>query len=234
MANVMKFSSDKIDVFLILVDSSGSMSEQEYNVIEGLKLFKKSFEKFPNASSIAVSVSNFDDSFYPCSFELIKDFKIKYKTRGATALYYSIVEGAKFLTDYMNEIAREKKCVPKATFLVLSDGEPCQDKANSKDAKKAISQLNNMGVTTAFVAFKEAISSDFGRALGFNATIDIKDKNALTQFFGVELSNSCKEQSNSVTPLGAEFFSKGLNGNSEEFSNATAQILEDDSWLDEI
>ena len=47
MAHFFDFSSDKIDIFMLLIDSSGSMSGDRDNVIRGLNLYKKSFENFP-------------------------------------------------------------------------------------------------------------------------------------------------------------------------------------------
>ncbi len=49
-----------------------------------------------------------------------------------------------------------------------------------------------MGVTTAFVAFGNAMKAQYGKNMGFVATVDVDD---IENFLGVELSSSCKEQS---------------------------------------
>lgn len=235
MAHFFDFSSDKIDIFMLLIDSSSSMSGDRGNVKKGLELYKKSFENFPEANSIAVSVSRFDDNFHPGEFEQINNFNTDYYTDGATALYYSIVKGAEYLKEYMQEVTKRTGCIPRATFIVFSDGEPCRDMLNKQDGEKAISMLNYAGITTVFVAFGQAITSDFGKALGFMSTINVTERDTLTNFLGVELSKSCKEQSKSLKSLGANFFSQAVDkGNSEAYSHTTAQALEDDSWINDI
>lgn len=235
MANFYDFSSDNINIFLLLIDDSGSMEYDEDNVRKGMKLYQKSFDNFPEANSIAVSVSKFDSDFYPSDFKQVKEIDTRYSTGGATALYYSIVQGAKHLKKYINKVTELKKCIPRGTFVVFSDGEPCNDRMDEEDAKEVINELNYAGITTVFVAFGKAISSEFGKKLGFMSVIDVNDKETLINFLGVELSKSCKEQSKSLKALGANFFSQAVNnGNSEAYSQTTAQALEDDSWIDDI
>ena len=234
MSNFMDFSSDKVDVFLLVIDKSGSMEKDHKNVIKGLELYKKSFENFPDANSISVSVCKFDGSFYKEEFRKVKDINTSYCTGSATALFYSICKASDYLTEYIQKIITEKHIVPKATFILFSDGEPCYDRMNEKDGKAAIRALNAKGVTTVFVAFGEAIESEFGKRLGFQATIDVKNRNSLVNFLGVELSKSCKEQSKSMKGLGANFFSQANKSSSKGYSGKTQQALEDDSWIDDI
>ena len=235
MANFFDFSSDKIDIFFMLLDSSSSMEYDEDNVRKGLKMYKKSFENFEEAGSIAVNISKFNGSFHLGEFQPITKFSTNYSTDGQTALFYSIVKGAEALQDYIQEVTEKKGIVPRATFILFSDGEPCNDPGTFKEAKRAITNLNYAGVNTVFIAFKEAINSDFGKQLGFIATIDVTNREALVNFLGVELSKSCKEQSRSLKSLGANFFSQGVGeGVSEGYSQATSQALEDDSWINDI
>jgi len=236
MANFFDFSSDKINIFAMLIDSSGSMERHSNKVRRGLELYKDSFEDFPEANSIAVAVSMFSDSFYPGEFKRVSEFDTTYYTEGATALFYSIVKGAEHLNNYIKEVTERTGCIPRVTFIVFSDGEPCHDRMNKEDGRKAINDLNYAGVTTVFVAFGNAINSEFGKKLGFMSTIDVADAgDSLVNFLGVELSKSCKEQSKSLKALGENFFSKAVNnGNSEEYSHTTTQALEDDSWFNDI
>lgn len=233
--NLYNFSTDKINIFSINPDSSGSMSEHEGDMREGLRRYKSSFENFSEANSMAVSINMFDSDYYPSAFKSIRDFDISYRTGGATALYYSIVQGAKNLLDYIEEVTLRNSCIPRATFIVLSDGEPWDDMATRSEAKKAITELNESGVTTVFVAFGQSISSEFGKKLGFVSTIDIKNKTSLTTFLGEELSRSCKEQSRSIRSLGSEFFSKAnKDSHSTGYSAKTSQVLEDDDWFSDV
>ena len=235
MANFFDFSSDKIDIFIFLIDKSNSMENDAQNVEKGLKLYKESFNNFPEAKSIAVSISKFDGDFYPGDFESISKFNTSYSIGGGTALFYSIVQGAKHLNSYIKEVTERTGCIPRATFLLFSDGEPCNDKMKKEDAQKAIQDLNYAGITTVFVAFGEAITSEFGKELGFVSTINVTDKNTLVNFLGVELSKSCKEQSKSLKALGANFFSQAVDGNkSQEYSHTTQEALENDSWFMDI
>lgn len=235
MANFFDFSSDKIDIFGMLIDKSGSMCDDRMNVIEGFKLFRKSFKNFPEANSIAVSVSMFSDEFYPGEFKRVTDLNIDYYPDGATALHYSIVKAAEYLTNYVAEVTKRTGCIPKVTYIVFSDGEPCEDRMRMSDGKSAIQKLNMAGVTTVFVAFGNAITSEFGKKMGFLSTLNVRDRSTLVNFLGVDLSKSCKEQSKSLKALGANFFSQATNNSSSaEYSHATAQALEDDSWINDI
>lgn len=237
MANFYDFSSDKINVFYLLIDSSGSMEDYEKDVIRGIREYKKSFENFPEVDSIAVSLSKFANDFYPEYFTRVSEISEKYFADGATALYYSIIRGAKHLEKYIDDIVKIKRCVPRGTFIVFSDGKPYCDKAQKSEAKKAIERLNMAGITTVFVAFGEAMESKFGKKLCFQSTIDVNaDKEILVDFLGKELSKSCKEQSRSMKALGANFFSQAAsNSNSVSgYSAKTEQALEDNDWFEDI
>lgn len=235
MSNFMDFSSDSVNAFELMVDSSGSMDHSVRNVNEGLGLYRRSFQNFPGAGSVVVSSSRFDDDVYLDDFRPVSEMNTDYKVGGATVLYYAIVKGAEHLKKYINQVTKAKGVVPRATFIVFSDGEPCQDKMSKSDAKKAIEDLNYAGVTTVFVAFGVAITSNFGKEMGFVSTIDVTEKERLVHFLGVELSKSCKEQSQSMKSLGANFFSQAANNTkSENFSQTTTQVLEDTSWIDDI
>lgn len=235
MANFMDFSSDRANVFLMLIDESGSMADDELKVKEGMRQYRKSFENFSEANSIAVSVCKFNEDFKKQEFKAITKFGFDYDATGGTALYYSIIEGANHLKNYIKEVTEVKGIVPRATFIVFSDGEPCYDKRTKAEAMEAIAELNYSGVTTVFVAFGSAIKSSFGEGMGFMSTIDVDNREVLVNFLGVELSKSCKEQSKSMKSLGANFFSKAVGKTaSEAFSKTTQQALEDTSWIDDI
>lgn len=235
MANFFDFSSDTINIFIILLDSSGSMEDDERNVKRGMKDFIVSFENFPEANSVAVSISRFNDDFYPGEFRLVKDLDIRYSTNGRTALFYSIVKASEYLNNYVREVTERKKCPPRVTFICFSDGEPCGDMMSESDARRAIEDLNYSGATTVFVAFGNAINSEFGKRLGFMSTTDVTSSEVLEEFLGEKLSESCKEQSRSLKALGENFFSQAVDGNkSEGYSQTTMQALEDDEWIGDI
>jgi len=236
MKHYYGFTTDKINIFMMLLDTSGSMERDEDNMREGVRVYHESFENFSERNSIAVSVCKFDGNFKPGEFKPLNDFDSSYYcTNGDTALFYSIVEGGEILIDYINNIIEKKHITPRVTFIVFSDGQPYNDRARKADAEEMISKLNLMGVTTVFVAFKDEISSEFGSQLGFVATKDIRNREDLVDFMGRELSQSCKKQSRSAKSLGANFFSHAASkSRSAHYSQATAQVLEDDSWMDDL
>ncbi len=235
MSNYFNFSSDKIDIFMLLLDGSGSMDDDVQNVRKGLTMFQESFEGFYLANSIVVSVCYFNDEFYPGDFRPVKEMDTGYSTEGRTALNYSIVKASEVLNEYVREVVRRTGVTPKVTFVCFSDGQPCGDKMYPSDGKEAIKRMNYSGITTAFAAFGGDISAEYGKEMGFMATIDVTKREDLLNFLGVELSNSCKEQSQSLKALGANFFSQAVEkSQSQEYSQTTAQALEDNSWIDEI
>lgn len=235
--SVYNFSSDNVNIFKFNIDSSGSMGEcgKDRDVIAGLKMYKKSFIDFPESDSISISLSMFDSCYKPRPFENIRDFTIDYNPGGATALHESIVKGGIYLIAYMTRVTRKTGVIPRATYVVFSDGHPCDDTMRPEDSKKIIQELKDAGVTTVFVAFGEAIGSSFGDDLGFDSTIEVKEQSELVNFLGVELSKSCKEQSQSMKALGSNFFSQAVgNKNSEGYSLKTSAVVDDEDFMDDI
>lgn len=232
--NEYDFSSDNINVFLIVLDSSSSMSGEIDNVELGLRSYKNEFENFYEADSIAVGVSRFDSDYTPGPFRKVRELSTNYSTGGTTALCYSIVVGAEQLMTYIEDVATKTGTIPRGTFIFFSDGEPCEDHMTPSEAKAAISEMNYAGITTVFVAFGDAITSEFGKEIGFQATVDVRNRADLVRFMGQELSKSCKEQSQSMKALGSDFFSHAANESSDGYSNMTAQVLEDDTWFEDI
>lgn len=230
--SVYKFVTDRINIFSINPDSSGSMISHSQKMREGLELYKKSFENFSEKNSMAVAINMFNSEYNCRPFKRIEELDISYSTGGGTALYYAIKNGAQNLLDYIEEIIKVNKCIPIATFVILSDGHSEGPDISIREAMEAIQKLNEAGVNTVFVAFGSSIEAKFGEKLGFQSTKDINDTETLVTFMGEELSKSCKQQSKSRKSLGANFFSKAANkSHSAEYDAKTAQILEDDDWF---
>lgn len=236
MANEYKFSSDNVNVFLMVIDASNSMSNDVENIRKGLEGYKLEFENFEGSDSIAVGISTFSNSYYPGEFRKVKDINCSYDVGGYTALYHSIVKGGKQLLEYIKEFTIKNGIVPiNSTFIFWSDGEPCRDPGDINYAKKMIKELNYAGINTVFIAFGDAISSEFGKKMGFQATINVENRNTVENFMKNELSQSCKKQSRSMKSLGSDFFSKATDKTSSSgYSRTTAQALEDDDWFDDI
>lgn len=233
--NFFDITSDSASFFMILVDKSGSMSGDRENVRKGLKMFKESFEDFELANSIIVSVCKFSDDFERGYFRPVAEMDTRYSTGGGTALSYSIVKAKELLEDYISAFVERTKIIPTVTFVCISDGQPCSDPLPLNRGREAIEEMNCAGITTAFAALGSDINSRFGSNMGFMATIDVTNRDALLQFLGVDLSNSCKGQSKSRKPLGGNFFSQANEqSQSQEYSQTTQQALDDRSWINDI
>lgn len=236
MNDIYEFSTDKVNVFSLVLDCSGSMGSEIDAMKDGLRMFKNSFNNFSEASSMSVSVNRFTGYVDSGAFQSIKDFDTHYYANGGTALYDAIVIQGERLLSYIKNVNERTGAQIKATFIVFSDGESNSDERYGKNsAKKVLAKLNAQKVTTVFVAFGGSMHSNFGKDLGFIATIDVVDRKKLASFMGVELSKSCKEQSKSMKSLGSNFFSKAANSTkSEKYSQKTKQVLEDEDWLNDI
>ena len=232
MANFFDFSSDQVHVTLMLIDSSGSMRDQKSAMKEGLTYYQKYFEGLPEANSMAISNSNFDSDLRLGAFRPLSEFDTSYNTDGWTAIYYAIVQASHHLLNYMEEVAKKTGIRPQGTLMVFSDGHSEHDRATFGDAKETVEKLNTAGINTVFVAFGEAIEEEYGKALGFLATKDVKDRGALPEFFE-EFSEASRRQSQTRKSLGANFFSN-VQSSSAGYSNRARQALEDDSWFDDI
>ena len=91
MSNFMDFATDNANAFLMLLDQSTSMKDDADSVREGLKMYRKSFENFSEANSIAVSICRFDDDFYQSEFRHVNNLEYRYRADGCTALYYFLL-----------------------------------------------------------------------------------------------------------------------------------------------
>ena len=142
MANYMGFTTDNINIFIFVIDASGSMEDNEDEVERGLKKFSKSFEKFPEANSIAVSICQFNEGVSLGDFKNVKEVNLKYYTNGGTWLNYAIVKTAGYLKDYISQVVEKTEVTPTVTYLVFSDGKPEGDPLREKDGREAIESLN--------------------------------------------------------------------------------------------
>jgi len=239
----MKYPSDQVCIYILVLDSSGSMKDDEKNVRDGIENMRKSLQGFPESKSIGISISYFNETFRAGEFSGVQDIKSNYRASGETALYKSIEKSAEYLLDYLEDFRGVNRFDPSiVTYIFLSDGVSSgrnidmSETVGKKVCSETIKNLNMMGITTAFAAFGDAIGSNFGKMLGFQSTIDINDRGQLLNFLGNDISQTIKTQSQRLEPLGANFFSQaaGYSSPSEGYSNTTQQVLDDDSWIDDI
>lgn len=237
MKHYLNFSADEANTVLMVIDSSTSMRHQVNDVNNGVKMFLDSFEDFSKRGTIAVSISTFSGDFHPTEFKSLNDINFKYSLdHTGTALYRCIDDCGKFFLDYITDIIEKKNFEPRATLVFMTDGKPEHSNPGTlESAQRTIANLNMAGVTTAWVAFGKKVSVELGKEIGFQATFDVKDKDKIANFLGVELSQSLKNQSMSYKPLGENFFSQAVGSSeSEALSQPTDQALNDVKWFDEI
>lgn len=235
MANFMDFTTANPSINLILIDESGSMEDHKKQIKTAVREYQKKFWDFPEADSIAVSICFFNDDIEYGEFKSAKKLKdIRYAPRLGTALNYAIVQCSEYLTNYMEEIQKNKKISPIASFIVFSDGMPYGDRYSEEDGNEAIDLLNKLGVNTIFVPFGEAIESGYGEKKGFKIIKKLETGSDAVEFFSEELSQFSIEQSKFHTAIGSKFFSETVNSKSDDssdYSNLTAQAL-DKKWWD--
>jgi len=232
MSDFMDFSSENIQIFAFMIDQSGSMEDDKENVIEGVQTYQKKLNNILEANSIAVSISKFESQIMLGEFQHIRDMRFRYEPCGRTALYDAIVKGANHLMQYMETVVKKHGCIPKATFILFSDGRDNMSDYFASAARDSIRKLNYVGIDTIFVPFGTAIHSSFGEDLDFKITREVKNSEELVYFLGEELSNASIRQSQSRKSLGEAFFSQAKS--SKNYSERTRQVLEEDDWMDFI
>ena len=233
MANhLYTFSSDVINIFVMLYDYSGSMSEYTSNIRSANKAFYEDFSRFEEKGTVAISKARFSSGVDMTAFGPVKDFSTEYFASGGTRLYHAIKEVGDETIAYYDEIISRLNVRPRITFLVFSDGRDNDNYSSEiEEAKDMIARLNSLNATTVFVAFGEAIEIKDGELLGFSCIRDITSAKELVSCLGTELSRSCIEQSKSAFALKSRFFSKAAtdasNGNTPEVKKVVA-----DSFFD--
>lgn len=207
--HLYSFSSDVVNIFVMVYDSSGSMSGYRDTILKANKAFYEDFSRFEEKGSVAISKATFSERTDMTPFGPVKDFSTDYNAYGGTRLYNAIVIVGEETIAYYKEIESRLNIRPRITFLVFSDGEDNHNYTTEiAAAKDIIAQLNSLDATTVFVAFGEAIEAKDGEKLGFSCIRDITSANELVSCLGTELSQSCIEQSKSAFALKSKFFSK--------------------------
>ena len=201
------FTSDVVNIITLIYDTSGSMCDDEYAICAANDAFKEDFSKFEEKNAIVIARCDFDSEIRMSNFLPVEFFSTKYSTGGQTNLYKAISTAATVTIAYYDELVKRLNIQPRITFLVFSDGvDNCGGSYAFHKAIEDITQLNKLNATTVFVAFRDAIPENSGEKLGFNCTRNISNVQELISCLGMELSQSCKEQSKSAYSLKSSFF----------------------------
>lgn len=228
--HLYSFSSDVVNIFVMLYDRSGSMEDYCDAIRTANQAFYEEFSRFEEKGSVAICKAMFSTGVEISPFGPVKNFSTSYYANGGTHLYNAIVEVGEETIAYYSEIESRLNIRPRITFLVFSDGlDNNRYKNEIKAAQDMIAKLNSLDATTVFVAFGEAISAKDGELLGFSCIRDITSANELISCLGTELSQSCIEQSKSAFSLKSKFFSKAA---TDKTTSPEAKKVVSDSFFD--
>lgn len=222
------FSSDVVNIFVMVYDRSGSMADYRNTIVEANKAFFEDFSRFEEKGSVAIAKAMFSTGVEMTPFGPVKDFSTDYFASGGTLLYNAIVIVGEETLEYYDEVVKRLNIRPRITFLVFSDGRDNNNYTSDINAaRNMIAKLNNLDATTVFVAFGEAIDAKDGEHLGFSCVRDIHSANELISCLGTELSQSCIEQSKSAVALKSRFFSKAATASGAESTPEVKKVVAD-------
>jgi len=226
--HLYSFSSDVVNIFVLLYDQSGSMSDYRSAILQANEAFYENFSRFEEKGSVAISKATFSEGVRMSPFGPVKDFSTDYHAQGGTWLYDAIVKVGEETLAYYNEVQSRLNIRPKITFLVFTDGADNNNiKSEIDAAKDMLVRLNSLDATTVFVAFGEAIDAKDGDFLGFSCVKDITSASELISCLGTELSRSCIEQSRSALSLKSKFLSKAATDTPAEASPEAQKVVSD-------
>lgn len=178
------------------IDGSGSMYGDQNDMQEAMTFYKSAIAGSKQADEILVCRADFADHLDMGGYLPADQLSTAYSAHGMTALYDVIVEGKKKLVAYM-EYLRSQGVRVKAIFSVFSDGEDTISTASQSEARKAIEELNNLEITTAFIGFRDG--KGVGESLHFKNNLDVTEKDRSGQAsFESQLRNAFDCLSKSV------------------------------------
>lgn len=199
-------NSENINLIFIALDKSGSMGEFENEMKIALKNFKDALASSKEADEILVARADFSSrlNINIGGYKKIAEFDTGFNSGGVTAMYDTIIEGAKKLTEYRDFLKKEGMRV-KCVFAVFSDGLDNDSISDFRVARNAVEKMNAEEVTTAFISFggeadQTAADLTFKNILKPNGSAS-----ELRKAFDC-LSKSVIESSKSVLPDTGDFF----------------------------
>lgn len=196
--------TEEVNLMFIGIDQSSSMSPYHSIMVDELRKFKKSIIDSKENEKILVSRGDFDSNLNFRGYKKITEFDEDYQASGTTRLYDVIVEGTIKLTAYM-ELLRQQGVRVKAVFAIFSDGQDVSSYAAVHEARKYITELNQLEIVTVFISFgNEGLQE--AKDLGFKNILEVgRTESELRKAFN-QLSKSLISQSKSVTSKTDDFF----------------------------
>lgn len=196
--------SENINLMLIGIDGSGSMSSYRNDMMQCLTDFKDALENSKEANEILVARADFASDIDIGGYKAIDEFDTSFSAGGCTAMYDAVVEGSAKMLEYRKYL-RDQGVRVKCVFAIFSDGYENGSKADVAAARQAIANLNREEITTAFISFGSDAKVE-AQKLGFVNMLEVgSSASELRKAFNC-LSKSVIESSKSVVADGDAFF----------------------------
>lgn len=205
--NDLEISVSSPNLFLLLIDSSGSMFGYMEKMAFELRKFKDKMTAMDESSTVIISRWDFSEKIDASDFDKIENFPTNYYADGGTRLYETIICAKEALLGTLEdegaiEILQNQGYDPKVAIIVFSDGEDSDNMYNlERAAAAAVSEMNDNDIVTAFVCFGDS-SRKVAKKLNFR---NIDTKYDLEEAFDA-ISSSCIRQSMSAVSLTDNFF----------------------------
>lgn len=168
--NIMIFPKKEINIISFNVDSSKFFQKEVSNILKTVVTTLK--YGIEDNVSVAIALNIFDKTYKEAPFRGIEELTANYPLYDgiSTALYDSIIIGAKNLLDYIEEVKKVTGITPNASFFTFSNSERYEDSEAKKQAKNSIKKLNLAGITTVFVDLNITYHT-FGDDMGYTEKI---------------------------------------------------------------
>ena len=196
--------SENVNLMLIGIDGSGSMSSYRNDMMQCLTDFKDALENSKESNEILVARADFASDIDIGGYKAIDEFDTSFSAGGCTAMYDAVVEGSAKMLEYRKYL-RDQGVRVKCVFAIFSDGYENGSKADVAAARQAIANLNREEITTAFISFGSDAKVE-AQKLGFVNMLEVgSSASELRKAFNC-LSKSVIESSKSVVADGDAFF----------------------------
>lgn len=202
--SVDDLESENVNLMMIGIDCSGSMGHFKSEMIKCLSDFKDALKNSKESNEILVARADFEDDVKIGGYKSIDEFDTSFATGGCTAMYDCIVDGSKKMLDYRKYL-RDQGVRVKCVFAIFSDGWENNSKSDLATARRAIKNLNDEEITTAFISFGHTAQAE-AQKLDFKNLLTVGSSDSeLRRAFNC-LSKSVIESSKSVVADGDAFF----------------------------
>jgi len=196
--------SENVNLMMLGIDGSGSMTGFTRDMIQSLEDFKDALVNSKDSNEILVARADFSDDVTIGGYKSINEFDTSFYTGGMTAMYDTIVQGSKKMLDYRKYL-RDQGVRVKCVFAIFSDGMENGSSADVSTTRRAVQNLNDEEITTAFISFGPDAKVE-AQNLGFKNLLEVgSTASELRKAFNC-LSKSVIESSKSVVADGDDFF----------------------------